>query len=102
MTRGRSDSIAVSPAGDVTVSVPRQLLASVDIAAHHPASLQAPLQKATVIGELSVSLNGTELATTPLIVSEAVPSRGWYLSIEEGVARWKGLDDAPVSAAQAQ
>ncbi len=102
VTRGRSDSIAVSPAGDVTVNLPRQLLASLDIAAHHPPSLQAPLQKATVIGELSVSLNGTELSKTPLIVSEAVPSRGWYLSIEEGVARWKGLHEVPASAAQAQ
>lgn len=102
VTRGRSDTIAISPAGDVTVEVPRQLLAKMDIAAHHPASLQAPLQKETVVGELSVSLNGTKLATTPLIVSEAVPSRGWYLSIEEGVARWKGLQDGPASAAPAQ
>ncbi len=102
VTRGRADSIAISPAGDVTVEVPRQLLASVDIAAHHPATLQAPLQKETVIGELSVSLNGTQLSSTPLIVSEAVPSRGWYLSIEEGVARWKGLHEGAASAAQNQ
>ena len=96
--RGRSDTAAVSPAEDVMVNLPRQLLASVAIAAHHPAALKAPLQKASVVGELTVSLHGTQLATVPLIVPEAVPSRGWYLSMENGVAEWKGLEDAPLEA----
>ncbi len=93
--RGRADTAAVSPAEDIVVELPRQLLASVNIAAHHPATLQAPLQKSATVGELTVSLHGTELATVPLIVPEAVPSRGWYLSMEDGVAAWKGLEGPP-------
>lgn len=93
VSRGRADSVDVSPATDVSVDLPRQLLASLDIAAHHPATLQAPLQKSAVVGTLSVTLNGTELASAPLIVPDGVPSRGWYLSIENGVAEWKGLNE---------
>jgi len=100
--RGRAEWVDVSPAADVLVEVPRQLLGSVDINAHHPAALQAPLQKSAIVGALSVSLNGTELSSTPLIVPEEVPGKGWYLSFENGVARWKGLEDGPADLPPSQ
>ncbi len=91
--RGRALATDISPAKDVTIELPRQLLNSLDISAHHPATLSAPLQKEAVIGALTVSLNGTELTSTPLMVAEAVPSKGWYLSIENGHAQWVGLHE---------
>lgn len=91
--RGRIDTVAVSPASDVTVDLPRQLLADLSIEAHHPESLKAPLREAAVVGELSVTLGGTQVATAPLMVPDEVLSRGWYLSYEGGVAKWMGLDE---------
>lgn len=97
VAHGRTLAAAVCPAGDVLVTLPRQLAGAVELSALHPATLQAPLNPETVIGEITVSLNDKTLATVPLMVSQGVEVDGWYLSIEDGVARWNGLDKAALA-----
>lgn len=92
VTNGRSAMAAVSPAGDVSVLLPRQLVSQVQVSAIHPESLVAPLRPMEVIGELTVSFHDQTLATVPLMVPEGVEAEGWYLSIRDGIARWNGLE----------
>jgi hypothetical protein len=41
---------------------------------------------------LTVTLHDTTLASVPLMVPETVAAEGWYLTVEDGVARWNGLE----------
>lgn len=92
VSHGKLGTAAVCPGGDVSVSLPRTLMSSVQVSAIHPEKLEAPLDPMSVVGELTVSLNNTTLTTVPLLVANEVESDGWYLSIRDGVARWKGLE----------
>lgn len=92
VSHGKVDTASVCPGGDVSVMLPRTLMREVQVSAIHPEKLEAPLGPMSVVGELTVSLNNTTLATVPLLVSDEVESDGWYLSIRDGVARWKGLE----------
>lgn len=92
VAHGKLQTAAVCAGGDVSVFLPRNLMGEVQVSAIHPEKLEAPLNPMDVVGELTVSLNNTTLTTVPLLVSDEVESDGWYLSIRDGVARWKGLE----------
>lgn len=93
VVHGKVDTAAVCPGDDVSVLLPKRLMSEIQVSAIHPEALEAPLSPMEVVGELTVSLNNTTLATVPLLVSDEVQSNGWYLSIRDGVARWKGLEN---------
>lgn len=99
---GKVGSAAVCPGGDVSVLLPRTLMSSVQVSAIHPETLEAPLSSNAVVGELTVTLNNTTLATVPLLVRDEVESDGWYLSIRDGVAQWKGLENLAGVAASSE
>ena len=90
---GKVETAAVCAGGDVSVFLPRTLMREVQVSAIHPEKLEAPLDPMSVVGELTVSLNNTTLTTVPLLVTDHVESDGWYLSIRDGVAQWKGLEN---------
>ena len=94
LERGRVDQADVVPSNDVVLDIPRHLASSLEITAQHPATLQAPLGKGAEVGSLEVSLNGTALYSGPLVLSEDAPSKGWYLAIKDGKAKWMGLEEA--------
>ena len=102
VTNGRAQTAAVSPAGDVSVLLPRQLISQVEVSAIHPETLVAPIRPMAVVGELTVSLHDQTIATVPLMVPEGVEAEGWYLSIRNGVARWNGLEKMNADAGSSE
>jgi D-alanyl-D-alanine carboxypeptidase (penicillin-binding protein 5/6) len=93
VSHGKVDTAAVCAGDDVSVFLPRTLMREIQVSAIHPEKLEAPLDQMAVVGELTVSLNNTTLTTVPLLVTDHVESDGWYLSIRDGVAQWKGLEN---------
>lgn len=102
VSHGKNPAAPVSPAGDVSVLLPRQLASAVEVSAVHPATLKAPLRPETVVGELTVSLHNTTIATFPLMVADAVEVDGWYLTVQDGVARWNGLEEMRATAGSSE
>ncbi|MBX3178057.1 MAG: D-alanyl-D-alanine carboxypeptidase [Candidatus Hydrogenedentes bacterium] len=92
VANGRAPMASVAAAGDVSVMLPRHLLSQLEVSATHPERLTAPVYPMTVVGELTVSLHNQTIASVPLMVAGAVAADGWYLSIQDGVARWNGLE----------
>ncbi|MBL7646419.1 MAG: D-alanyl-D-alanine carboxypeptidase [Candidatus Hydrogenedentes bacterium] len=99
---GKVETASVCAGGDVSILLPRNLMSEVEVSAIHPEKLEAPLSPMSVVGELTVSLNNTTLTTVPLLVSDEVESDGWYLSIRDGVAQWKGLENMTGVAASSE
>lgn len=102
VSNGRAPVASVSPAGDVSVLLPRQLISQVEVSAIHPETLVAPIRPMAVVGELTVSLHDKTIATVPLMVPEGVEAEGWYLSIRDGIARWNGLEKMNAAAGSSE
>jgi len=102
VTNGRATEAAISPAGDLSVLLPRQLISQVQVSAVHPEKLMAPILPMAVVGELTVSLHEQTIATVPLMVPEGVEAEGWYLTIHNGIARWNGLEKMNADAGSSE
>jgi D-alanyl-D-alanine carboxypeptidase (penicillin-binding protein 5/6) len=83
---GESPFAALGIAEDVYVTIPRgsypQLAASMDVMAE----LAAPLLSGTQVGEVKISLAGTQLATSPVIVLTSVTDGGVWARMRDELA----------------
>jgi len=83
---GESTFAALGIAEDVYVTIPRgsypQLAASMDVMAE----LAAPLLIGTQVGEVKISLAGTQLATSPVIVLTGVTDGGVWARMRDELA----------------
>jgi D-alanyl-D-alanine carboxypeptidase (penicillin-binding protein 5/6) len=95
---GLPSQLSLQPTDDVWVTVLREDRKRLEIWAEHPRQLTGPLSAGTPVGEVQVVLDGDVLASSPLVVPTDVQARGWLLSLDNGVARWIGLDNPPITA----
>ncbi len=99
---GIPDQLSLQPEHDVWVTIRSEDKERLEIWAEHPERLIGPLTAGTPVGQVQVLLDGEVLASSALLVPRDVEARGWMLTIEDGVARWVGLDNPPPSAAPHQ
>ena len=86
--KGSEDTLALGPAADVVVTVPRGSYATLVASAALSADLVAPVSLDQVVGEIEVRLDGERIAVQPLVtLTEA--HRGFILSrVADSVALW--------------
>jgi D-alanyl-D-alanine carboxypeptidase (penicillin-binding protein 5/6) len=86
--KGNLETLALGPAADVVVTVPRGSYATLGASAALTAELVAPLSPDQVVGDLEVTLGDTRIASQPLVVLTEV-KRGSIISRVAGsVALW--------------
>lgn len=99
---GALDQLSLQPEHDVWVTIRSEDKKRLEIWAEHPPRLIGPLSAGTQVGKVQVMLDGEVLASSALVVPQDVEGRGWMLSIEDGVAKWVGLENPPPSPATHQ
>jgi D-alanyl-D-alanine carboxypeptidase (penicillin-binding protein 5/6) len=86
--KGNRDTLAVGPAADIVVTVPRGSYAAQLASAVLTAELVAPLAADVVVGEIEVTLGDERIASQPLVVLDEV-RRGSVLSrLADSIALW--------------
>lgn len=93
---GRPGQLSLRPTEDLWITVLREDRKRIEVWAEHPRQLTGPLAAGTAVGEVQVVLDGNVLAASPLVVPMDVEARGWMLTLDNGVARWIGLDNPPL------
>jgi D-alanyl-D-alanine carboxypeptidase (penicillin-binding protein 5/6) len=86
--KGAEASVAVGPASDLRLTVPRGQSALITTAATLREPLIAPLATNVSIGELQVTLNGKVISRTPLYPIKAVAEAGWWGRTVDSVSLW--------------
>lgn len=86
--KGNLDTLALGPADDVYVTVPRGDYGKLGATAALAADIVAPLEQHAAVGELEVSLGNESLFVLPLVALETI-REGWFLTrFSDGVALW--------------
>jgi serine-type D-Ala-D-Ala carboxypeptidase (penicillin-binding protein 5/6) len=80
--------VAVAPANDVLVVVPRTEAGSIETAASVSRPLIAPLTRASVVGSLQVVISGKPVASVPLFPMVDVPVGGLWTRLRDSVQLW--------------
>ncbi len=68
--KGEQDSLPLSVANNLQITVPRGRFEEINASAKLPNSVTAPLAKGDKIGEMVLTLEGVEIARVPLIAKE--------------------------------
>lgn len=86
--KGSVDTVALGPADDVFVTVPRGEYSRLGASAAVTTELVAPLARDRAVGELEISLGDQSIALLPLVALDGV-EEGWLLTrLVDGVAVW--------------
>jgi D-alanyl-D-alanine carboxypeptidase (penicillin-binding protein 5/6) len=80
--------VAVAPASDVNIVVPRSEAGSIETAASVSRPLIAPLTRASVVGSLQIVVSGKPVATVPLFPMTDVPVGGLWTRMRDTVQLW--------------
>jgi len=83
--KGAGDVVSAGLLQDLKLAVPRGSQAQLEAKPVLEARIVAPVKKHAAIGTYSVSLNGRELASRPLVALEAVESAGFFGRIADDV-----------------
>jgi D-alanyl-D-alanine carboxypeptidase (penicillin-binding protein 5/6) len=87
--KGSTEAVAVGPATDVSMTIPRGDAGSIKTTAHVDEPLIAPLSRSKAVGELDVSnANGDVLQRVPLYPLADVPAGGMWSRMTDTVALW--------------
>jgi D-alanyl-D-alanine carboxypeptidase (penicillin-binding protein 5/6) len=87
--KGAVESVAVGPATDVSVTIPRGDADSIRTIAHVTEPVIAPLSRSTAIGELTVTnSNGDVLQRVPLYPLEDVALGGVWSRMTDTISLW--------------
>lgn len=68
--KGQAESLPLSVASDLIVTIPRGRFAEIEASAKLPSVVTAPVSKGTKIGDMVLSLEGTEIAAVPLLAND--------------------------------
>jgi D-alanyl-D-alanine carboxypeptidase (penicillin-binding protein 5/6) len=86
--KGQSDDATLTVIEDVYATFPRGQESTLSVAADVNEPLIAPLDTATAVGKLRVSMGDTVVATYPLHVREEVPQGGFFGRLVDEVLLW--------------
>ena len=71
--KGEQDSLPLSVANNLQITIPRGRFEEINASAKLPNSVTAPLAKGDKIGEMVLTLEDVEIARVPLIAKEDLP-----------------------------
>ncbi|MBN67623.1 MAG: D-alanyl-D-alanine carboxypeptidase [Rickettsiales bacterium] len=88
---GEKDTVSLSVAEDLHVSLPRNGQDELRYIASYDAPLQAPIEAGTHVGTLRLVRGETELKSVPLMAAESVEASGFFGRIRQNLAHSLGL-----------
>jgi D-alanyl-D-alanine carboxypeptidase (penicillin-binding protein 5/6) len=86
--KSSDEYVAVAPATDVNIVVPRSEAGSIETAASVSRPLIAPLTRASVVGSLQIVVSGKPVASVPLFPMTDVPVGGPWTRLRDTVQLW--------------
>ncbi len=86
--KGHLEKLALGPADDVVVTVPRGSYATLAASAALTVALVAPLSPDQVVGDLEVTLGDTRIASQPLVALTEVKRGGILSRVADSLALW--------------
>ena len=86
--KSAKETSSLGLAQDLYITVPRGSFAALAAEAATPAALEAPIAKGQPLGELSVTLHGTEILSKPLRALEDNPAGSMWQRLRDGVSLW--------------
>jgi len=86
--KGNLETLALGPAADVVVTVPRGSFETLVASAALTVELVAPLAPDQVVGDLEVMLGDARIASQPLVALTEVKRGGVLSRVADGVALW--------------
>jgi serine-type D-Ala-D-Ala carboxypeptidase (penicillin-binding protein 5/6) len=86
--KGEEEQVALVPARDLWVTVPRGAAAQLKSSATVKEPLVAPIQKGQALGEITISDGKDVIARAPLVAKAAVAEGGWWTRMVDGIALW--------------
>jgi D-alanyl-D-alanine carboxypeptidase (penicillin-binding protein 5/6) len=75
---GKTNSVAVGVANDLLVTTPRAQAGKLQASLNLASELNAPVAVGQTVGSITVSLNGKEVATAPVVALNAVEEGNWW------------------------
>lgn len=75
-------------ASDLYVTYPRGRYGALQPAMQLPARIEAPLAKGTVVGDVSIVLDGKTVAQQPLVALQDIEDGGFFRRAMDGVKAW--------------
>ena len=86
--KGEAESVALAPAANVMLTVPRGQVGNINTTLEVPQSLVAPLTRDTEVGHLRLSLDGKELGRWPLYPTADVGEAGLFGRLADSARMW--------------
>lgn len=83
--KGSSQSLAVTVAEDLIVTVPKAQASTLSAAIQSMQPLIAPIKKGQAVGKVNVTSAGGVIQTVPLVAAEAVSSAGFFGRIWDAI-----------------
>lgn len=83
--RGGQDTIPLGLATDLRVTVPVRAFDRLDANLSVDNPIEAPLEVGTVLGELTIKLDGEVIATEEIVALETVDEAGWVGRLIDGI-----------------
>jgi D-alanyl-D-alanine carboxypeptidase (penicillin-binding protein 5/6) len=86
--KGESSEVAVGPARDVFVTIPRNEYKNLDARMEIDAKVMAPVTEGQQVGRVLVTLREDSVSEVPLMALRAVPEGGIWPQLKDAVLLW--------------
>ena len=89
---GLPETVALIAQQDLELLIPTNKIDALTYQPTFPSHLEPPLKAGTTIGTIQVQLHGQPLGTFPATIAQDLKFNGWKLRLNNGTARWEGLE----------
>ena len=86
--KGEANTAKLGVAADALLTIPRGSYERLQAQMNVPKPLMAPLTKGQSVGTLTVSLDGKQLMTAPLVALEEYPEGGFFKRLSDATVLW--------------
>ena len=85
---GEADTVGLGTRSALSVTVPRGMAANLQPVAEYTQPLIAPVEAGTVVGNVSLTLDGVVLSQESLVALQNVPQAGFFGRMVDKVRMW--------------
>ncbi len=86
--KGDKEQIALGLREDLSVTIPRNQYKHLNAEMQIDPKIMAPVAQGSVLGQVSISLNGEEIAKAPLVSLEAITDGGIWQQVKDSALLW--------------
>jgi D-alanyl-D-alanine carboxypeptidase (penicillin-binding protein 5/6) len=86
--KGDKEQIALGLREDLSVTIPRNQYKHLNAEMQIDPQIMAPVAQGSVLGQVSINLNGEEIAKAPLVSLEAITDGGIWQQVKDSALLW--------------